>query len=321
MSWTKFYEARMTDPRIKMIQRAIGNVTEPHVWGALVALWLVGRKHGKARPDGSAILPGWTAELLDEQARTPGLTAALSDPRVDWARVQDRGIVLPRFAEKNATAEDDNKRSAQRMAKSRARCRNVARNTSATDVQHVGPVAPVFAAREEKRREEENREEQKRKHHQPGGDGGGGGVSADAPVGKIEPNGITAPLALAGGDTHPAEPQGAADATGGIQDDSGEGGPVKITLNAEARRWEGVTPDDLAAWRTAYPAVNVTLAMAQAAEWCVSNPAKGKKKNYRRFLTSWFSREQERGGGSAKTPAASAAPAQPKIAQGAWRVA
>ena len=63
--------------------------------------------------------------------------------------------------------------------------------------------------------------------------------------------------------------------------------------------WTGISEADLEAWSVAYPAVDVNRAMAQADQWLRSNPAKSRKKAWRRFLTGWMSREQERGGGVA----------------------
>ena len=37
-------------------------------------------------------------------------------------------------------------------------------------------------------------------------------------------------------------------------------------------------------------------------EWIKSNPKKGKKENYRRFITNWLSKSQERGGGMKSNP-------------------
>lgn len=63
--------------------------------------------------------------------------------------------------------------------------------------------------------------------------------------------------------------------------------------------WTGISEADLEAWAVAYPAVDVDRAMAQADQWLRANPAKSRKKAWRRFLTGWMSREQERGGGVA----------------------
>jgi hypothetical protein len=53
-------------------------------------------------------------------------------------------------------------------------------------------------------------------------------------------------------------------------------------------------------WSEAYPAVDIRTTILRAAEWVVANPTK-RKKNYNRFLTSWLSRSQERGGDRSPT--------------------
>lgn len=60
--------------------------------------------------------------------------------------------------------------------------------------------------------------------------------------------------------------------------------------------WRGITEKDKASWAKAYPACDIDLVLSQMAEWIKANPAKGKKSNYRRFITNWFKKEQDRGG-------------------------
>lgn len=69
----------------------------------------------------------------------------------------------------------------------------------------------------------------------------------------------------------------------------------KITFSFQSGGFENITSEDILAWSEAYPAVDVQLAIKQAAQWLISNPSK-RKKNYRRFLTHWFARTQEKGG-------------------------
>jgi len=72
-------------------------------------------------------------------------------------------------------------------------------------------------------------------------------------------------------------------------------GPPKIDFNWENGTFLGITEEDQQRWAEAYPAVDVELEVRRAAEWLLANPHR-RKKNYRRFLTSWLSRQQERGG-------------------------
>ena len=60
--------------------------------------------------------------------------------------------------------------------------------------------------------------------------------------------------------------------------------------------WDGITAEDNEAWGEAYPACNVELQLRQMSEWLKSNPKKAVKSEWRRFITNWLKRSQERGG-------------------------
>lgn len=68
-----------------------------------------------------------------------------------------------------------------------------------------------------------------------------------------------------------------------------------ITWTA-AGGWAGITEADRAAWRQAYPAVALDAELARASEWLRANPTKAHRSAWRRFVTSWLSRTQDRGG-------------------------
>ena len=70
----------------------------------------------------------------------------------------------------------------------------------------------------------------------------------------------------------------------------------KIIFNFDNEKWENIKPGDIDQWREAYPACNVDLELKQMRQWLLSNKKKGKKKNYRRFITNWLTRSQEKGG-------------------------
>lgn len=74
--------------------------------------------------------------------------------------------------------------------------------------------------------------------------------------------------------------------------------PTAISWTAESG-FTGVTDSDLEEWKTAYPAVNLTRSMAAAGQWLKANPTRAKKSNWRRFLTNWLQRDQNRGGDAA----------------------
>jgi len=73
-----------------------------------------------------------------------------------------------------------------------------------------------------------------------------------------------------------------------------------ITFDFATASFSGITDETLAAWTTAYPAVDVKNNILRSAEWLLANPSQ-RKKNYNRFLTSWLSRSQERGGDRSPT--------------------
>ena len=60
--------------------------------------------------------------------------------------------------------------------------------------------------------------------------------------------------------------------------------------------WSGITPKDKQDWMQAYPACDISRQLASANQWLLSNPSKAKKTQWRRFITGWLSRSQERGG-------------------------
>jgi len=59
--------------------------------------------------------------------------------------------------------------------------------------------------------------------------------------------------------------------------------------------WKNISQNDIDGWKQAYPACDIFIELFQMREWCLSNPNKTKK-NWRRFITNWLSRTQEKGG-------------------------
>jgi hypothetical protein len=66
-----------------------------------------------------------------------------------------------------------------------------------------------------------------------------------------------------------------------------------ISFDFVLGQWDGIEVEDAVAWESAYPAIHIETELYRAAEWVKANPA-NKKSNWRRFLTNWFSRAQER---------------------------
>lgn len=72
----------------------------------------------------------------------------------------------------------------------------------------------------------------------------------------------------------------------------------QITPNLDLNRWDNVQPQDIELWKAAYPAVDIKAEAFKALAWVKANPKKWKK-NWRKFLTGWLNRAQERGGTAA----------------------
>jgi len=71
----------------------------------------------------------------------------------------------------------------------------------------------------------------------------------------------------------------------------GRGGGVHF----DGSSWNEITDEDRMAWAAAYPACDVHAELRKMGEWLKANPTK-KKSNYRRFITNWLSRTQDKGG-------------------------
>jgi len=68
-----------------------------------------------------------------------------------------------------------------------------------------------------------------------------------------------------------------------------------IIFSFKNKRWEGITKDDFEGWQVSYPACKIEIELLQMAQWLLSNPEK-KKSRYRRFITNWLARSQDKGG-------------------------
>lgn len=69
----------------------------------------------------------------------------------------------------------------------------------------------------------------------------------------------------------------------------------KITFSFQNKKWEGITKEDFDNWQETFPACDIRIELLRMTEWLLSNPTK-KKKNYRRFITNWLTRSQDKGG-------------------------
>jgi uncharacterized protein YdaU (DUF1376 family) len=74
---------------------------------------------------------------------------------------------------------------------------------------------------------------------------------------------------------------------------------------SDADGWQGISDDDRKTWAQAYPACVLEIELVRASEWLKANPTRAKKSNWRRFVVSWLTRSQDRGGtnrSAGKTP-------------------
>lgn len=70
---------------------------------------------------------------------------------------------------------------------------------------------------------------------------------------------------------------------------------IKILLNDKS--YYEVSTEKIVQWRDTYPAVDIEQELKKMVSWCDANPARRKTRNgVERFINSWLSREQDRGG-------------------------
>lgn len=72
--------------------------------------------------------------------------------------------------------------------------------------------------------------------------------------------------------------------------------PTQTIVWSRAEGWGGIESKDLEGWKETYPACDIQRQLKAMHEWLASNPAKAVKRNWRRFITNWLSRKQDRGG-------------------------
>lgn len=68
-----------------------------------------------------------------------------------------------------------------------------------------------------------------------------------------------------------------------------------IIFNFETLKFEGITVENVKLWENAYPNVDVIdCILKRMPVWLDSNPTRAHKKNWKRFITGWLSRQEER---------------------------
>lgn len=82
-------------------------------------------------------------------------------------------------------------------------------------------------------------------------------------------------------------------------DKSAPTSPTVIELPALQGDLVAISQTDVSEWVGAFPAVNVDQKLKAIRAWLIANPKKRKTaRGMKRFVVSWLSREQDRGGGS-----------------------
>lgn len=82
----------------------------------------------------------------------------------------------------------------------------------------------------------------------------------------------------------------------GAEPDAASTPPVAELLLNDGSLYQ-VLQSDADKWASLYPAVNVPAELRKMAGWCDANPKKRKTKDgIRRFINSWLSKEQDKGG-------------------------
>ena len=81
--------------------------------------------------------------------------------------------------------------------------------------------------------------------------------------------------------------------------------PTVITLTLNDHSEHAVTQADVDGWQELFPGVDVMQQLRAMKAWCKENPAQRKTKSgVGRFIVSWLTREQNRGGSAKSSPPA-----------------
>lgn len=68
-----------------------------------------------------------------------------------------------------------------------------------------------------------------------------------------------------------------------------------IYFDFDARRWRGLNVEQIKFWEECYPDLDVIDILSKKMPvWLDANPNKAQKKNWKRFIVNWLSRQQER---------------------------
>jgi len=69
----------------------------------------------------------------------------------------------------------------------------------------------------------------------------------------------------------------------------------QIRFDFEKRKWEGITRKQVEFWESCYPDVDVVEHITRRmVAWLDSNHERAPKSRWKRFITSWLSRQQDK---------------------------
>ena len=74
----------------------------------------------------------------------------------------------------------------------------------------------------------------------------------------------------------------------------GAAGPPKLAFCFTSNSFVGITEQDRADWRLAYPSVKLDAELAAMRQWLLGNPAKSHKTLWRKFIIGWLQKAQAR---------------------------
>jgi len=70
---------------------------------------------------------------------------------------------------------------------------------------------------------------------------------------------------------------------------------LRIKFNFKKKKWQGIIDEDLKRCKKSFPDVDIEYHIfTRMVDWIISNPRKGRKKNFARFINNWLSDEQEK---------------------------
>lgn len=69
---------------------------------------------------------------------------------------------------------------------------------------------------------------------------------------------------------------------------------VDFSFDREKGKFEGISDEDTTDWKIAYPDVDLKKELVKMEQWLKSNPSKSHRKKWRRFVTTWLGKTQDR---------------------------